>query len=62
LSPKTAFLDSLIENQVVDTMRNDDALSQRGKVVITGFEDLLTVHWTLSIEGAQELFCLRVEA
>jgi hypothetical protein len=52
----------MIEAQVVDAVRNDDALGQRGKVVIKRFECLLRVHLAVAIERTQEFLFLRIHA
>src|SRR2546428_13815175 len=53
---------ALIAGEVVDTMGNDHAAGEAGKIMIKGFERLSTVYLPIAIERSQELFLLGIDA
>src|SRR4029453_3810277 len=53
---------ALITAKVVDTMRNDHAPGQAGKIMIKRFEGLLAVYLAIPIERSQVFFLLGINA
>src|SRR5260370_29833469 len=53
---------ALIPGEIVDPMRNDHARSEAREIMIKRFERLLTVHFAIAVQGAQELFLLGIDA
>src|SRR2546426_3709120 len=53
---------ALIAGEIVDTMRNDDASSEAGEIMIKGLERLLTVHLAITVERSQEFLLLGIDA
>src|SRR5215216_6861010 len=53
---------ALITGQIVDTMRNDHATRQAGKIMIKRFERLLAVYRAITVERAQEFLLLGIDA
>src|SRR5207244_10115593 len=53
---------ALIAGEVIDTMGNDHAAGEAGKIMIKGFERLLTVDFPIAIERSQVFLFLRIEA
>ena len=53
---------ALIAGEVVDTMGNDHAAGEAGKIMIKGFERLLTVDLPIAIERSQVFLFLRIDA
>src|SRR5712691_3030353 len=53
---------ALIAGEIVDTMRNDDASSEAGEIMIKGLERLLTVHLAITVECAQAFLLLGIDA
>src|SRR5216683_3309109 len=53
---------ALITGQIVDTMRNDHAPGQAGKIMIKRFERLLAVYLAITVERAQEFLLLGIDA
>src|SRR6266851_2372644 len=52
---------ALIPGEIVDPMRNDHARSEAREIMIKRFERLLTVHFAIAVQGAQELFLLGID-
>ena len=53
---------ALIPGQIVDTMRNNHATGQAGKIMIKRFERLLAVDLAITVERSQELLLLGIDA
>src|SRR2546425_6598769 len=53
---------ALIPRKIVDTMWNDHAPGQAGKIMIKRFERLLAVYLAITVERAQEFLLLGIDA
>src|SRR5881275_2198448 len=53
---------ALIPGQIIDTMRNDHATSQAGKIMIKRFECLLAVYLAITVKRSQEFLLLGIDA
>src|SRR3989454_10354665 len=53
---------ALIAGEVIDTMGNDHAAGEAGKIMIKGFERLSTVDLPIAIERSQVFLFLRIDA